>query len=120
MCKLVKLFNSKDWQESGCKQILTQNSLVKSTQQRILNSKILTQNSLVKSTQQRILNSWKFEFLSYAVAVQPSPQQQSRQDYSFYVVPYIAVCGQFLLEQDSLVLIVTSPEEITYLLATFA
>ena len=30
------------------------------------------------------------------------------------------LCGQFLLEQGSLVLIVTSPEEITYLLATFA
>ena len=36
------------------------------------------------------------------------PQQQSRQDHSFYVVYYIALCGQFLLEQDS------------YLLATFA
>ena len=101
MCKLVKLFNSKDWQEPGCKQILTH-------------------NSLVKSTQQRILNSRKFEFLSYTVAVQLSPQQQSRQDHSFYVVHYIALCGQFLLEHDSLVLIVTSPEEITYLLATFA
>ena len=120
MCKLVKLFYSKDWQEPGCKQILTQNSLVKSTQQRILNSKILTQNSLVKSTQQRILNSRKFELSSYTVAVQLPPQQQSRQDHSFYVVHYIALCGQFLLEQDSLVLIVTSPEEITYLLATFA
>ena len=113
MCKLVKLFNSKDWQEPGCKQILTQNFLVKSTQQRILNSKILTQNSLVKSTQQRILNSRKFQFSSYTVAVQLPPQQQSRQDHSFYVLHYIALCGQFLLEQGSLVLIVTSPEEIT-------
>ena len=62
----------------------------------------------------------QFEFSSYTVAVQLPPQQQSRQDHSFYVVHYIALCGQFLLEQDSLVLIVTSPEEITYLLATFA
>ena len=69
MCKLVKWFNSKDWQEPGSKQILTQ-------------------NSLVKSTQQRILNSRKFEFLFHAVAVQLPPQQQSRQDHSFYVVPY--------------------------------
>ena len=82
---------------------------------------MLTQNSLIKSTQQRILNSRKFEFSSYTVAVQlPPPQQQSRQDHSFYVVHYIALCGQFLLEQDSLVLIVTSPEEITYLFATLA
>ena len=49
MCKLVKWFNSKDCQEPGSKQILTQ-------------------NSLVKSTQQRILNSRKFEFSFYAVA----------------------------------------------------
>ena len=69
MCKLVKWFNSKDWQEPGSK-------------------RILAQNSLVKSTQQRILNSRKFEFSSYAVAVQLPPQQQSRQDHSFYVVPY--------------------------------
>ena len=39
VCKLVKLFNSKDWQETGCKQVLTQNSPVKRTQQRILNSR---------------------------------------------------------------------------------
>ena len=101
MCKLVKLLNSKDWQEPGCKQILTQ-------------------NSLVKSTQQRILNSRKFEFSSYTVAAQLSPQQQSRQDHLFYIVHYIVLCGQFLLEKNSLVLIVTSPEEITYPLATFA
>ena len=48
------------------------------------------------------------------------PQQQSRQDHSFYVVHYIALCGQFLLEQDSLVLIVTSLEGVTNLLATLA
>ena len=96
MCKLVKLFNSKDRQEPGCKQILTQ-------------------NSLVKSAQQRILNSRKFEFLSYTVAVQLPPQEQSRPDHSFYVVHCITLCGQFLLEQGSLVLIVTSPEEITFL-----
>ena len=57
------------WEEPGSKQILTQ-------------------NSPVKSTQQRILNSRKFEFSFYAVAVQLPPQQQSRQDHSFYVVPY--------------------------------
>ena len=48
------------------------------------------------------------------------PQQQSRQDQLFYVVHYIALCGQILLEQDSLVLIVTSLEGVTYLLAIFA
>ena len=60
MCKLVKLFNSKDEQKHGCKQILTQ-------------------NSLVKSTQQKILNSRKFEFSSCTVAVQLPPQQQSHK-----------------------------------------
>ena len=90
----MKLFNSKDWQKPGCKQILTQ-------------------NSLVKSAQQKILNCRKFEFSSYAVAVQLPPQQQSQQDHSFYVVYYIALRGQFLLDQGSLVLIVTSPKGIT-------
>ena len=48
--KLVKLFNSKDWQETGCKQISTQ-------------------KFSAQSTQQRILNERKFEFLTYTVAV---------------------------------------------------
>ena len=77
---------------------------------------MLTQNSLVKSSQHEILNGWKFEFSSYTVAVQLPSQRQSQQDHSFYVVYDIALCGQCLLEQGSLVLIVTSPEGITYLL----
>ena len=59
---------------------------------------ILTQNSMVKSTQQRILSSRKFEFSSYTVVVQLPPQQQSQQDHSFFVVYYTALCGQFLLK----------------------
>ena len=93
MCELVKLFNSKNWQEIGCKQILTQ-------------------NSLFKSTEQRILNGRKFESSTYTVAVQLPPQRRSRQNHSFYVVHYIGLFGLFLLEQRSFVLIVTSPEGI--------
>ena len=101
MCKLMKLFNSKDWQEPGCKQILTQHSLVESTHQRILTGK-------------------KFEFSTYTVAVRLPPQPQSWQDHLFYLVHYTALCGLFLLEQGLFVSIVTSPEGITYLIIIFA
>ena len=96
----MKFFNSKDRQETGCKQTLTH-------------------NSLVKSTQQRILYGRKFEFSTYTVAVLLPPQRQSRQEHSFNVVYYIALYGLFLLEQGSFVLIATSPEGIAYLLITF-
>ena len=50
----------------------------------------------------------------FIICSSATSQQQPRQDH------YITLCGQFLLEEGSLALIVTSPEEITYLLATFA
>ena len=57
---------------------------------------MLIQNSQVKSTQQRILNSRKFEFSSYTVAVQLPPQQQSRQDH------FILRCSLPMLPQATL------------------
>ena len=60
-----------------------------------INSKFSGQKYTAVNSQQQ-----EIRILSYAVAVQLPPQQQSRQDHSFYVVPY-QCCHRLLFKIHS-------------------